>query len=450
MTARKELLDLIEKPEPFDRPAAELAPMRLQAARELFNVRRQQIPILDRRAKEAGIEEIRTLHDLVPLLFAHTVYKSHPQALIENNRWDRMAQWLDTLSVENTAKIDFAGVTDVDDWIDRLREAGHMILATSGTTGKSSFLNQTPGDIDERRRYFQHAKGWPYVEPKRDRPFFALGPSRGPTSLVEAYHLHADVFGRPGEIHFLTDEPIRVSEISRMAQLRKRIAEGRVSPGELREMEEKARARQAEMKGAVERLASLILARRREPVYITGMYPQHVLVIDAAHALGGEDGRFHRESVVHIGGGVKNAALPPDYGERVARFYGDVHDAPTYGMTEMAQALVRCEAKRYHVPPAQIVLLLDQPGERLLSAEDAGPDGHVVGRFAFLDLLYEGRWGGLISGDRVTVDFSERCPCGRHGPTVLDTIGRFSQSGEDDPIGCAGTLDAYIRGVLAS
>ena len=36
------------------------------------------------------------------------------------------------------------------------------------------------------------------------------------------------------------------------------------------------------------------------------------------------------------------------------------------------------------------------------------------------DLLYEGRWGGLITGDKVTVDFKPRCPCGRHGPTLLD------------------------------
>jgi hypothetical protein len=74
----------------------------------------------------------------------------------------------------------------------------------------------------------------------------------------------------------------------------------------------------------------------------------------------------------------------------------------------------------------------------------------VEGRFAFLDLLYEGRWGGLISGDKVEVDFSERCPCGRHGPTILDNIVRYTQvTGGDDHIGCAGTIDAYVRGAMA-
>jgi hypothetical protein len=73
----------------------------------------------------------------------------------------------------------------------------------------------------------------------------------------------------------------------------------------------------------------------------------------------------------------------------------------------------------------------------------------VEGRYGFLDLLYEGRWGGLISGDRIEVDFSERCPCGRYGATILDTIVRYTQlAGGDDHIGCAGTIDAYVRGAM--
>ena len=55
----------------------------------------------------------------------------------------------------------------------------------------------------------------------------------------------------------------------------------------------------------------------------------------------------------------------------------------------------------------------------------------------------------MISGDRVTMDFRP-CPCGRHGPTILDSITRFAPPGEDDHIGCAGTIDAYIRGAMAA
>jgi len=150
---------------------------------------------------------------------------------------------------------------------------------------------------------------------------------------------------------------------------------------------------------------------------------------------------------MNAGGGVKGIALPPDYKEQVGRFYGKVIHPGAYGMTEMAQVMPRCEAGRYHRAPGLIPLILDATGERLLTAADTR-DGVVEGRFGFLDLLYEGRWGGLITGDKVTVDFSSRCPCGRSGPTLLDNISRFTQLGEEDHIGCAGTIDGYIRGAL--
>jgi hypothetical protein len=118
-------------------------------------------------------------------------------------------------------------------------------------------------------------------------------------------------------------------------------------------------------------------------------------------------------------------------------------------MTELAQLLPRCEHNRYHRAPGLITLILDQPGERLLTAAD-GEGGIVEGRFAFLDLMLGGRWGGLITGDKVTADLNGHCPCGRSGPTILDTITRYAQPGEDDHIGCAGTIDGYIRGALAT
>ena len=116
-------------------------------------------------------------------------------------------------------------------------------------------------------------------------------------------------------------------------------------------------------------------------------------------------------------------------------------------MTEIASLMPRCEAGRYHCPPSLIWLILDQTGERLLTEADA-VNGIVVGRFGFVDLIYEGRWGGVITGDKVTVDLKSPCVCGRYGPTLQDNITRWAQPGEDDHIGCAGTIDSYVRGVV--
>ena len=449
MSVRQNLLDQLTSPGVFERRIDDIDAKQLEAARELFHLRRNQIAVVRRRAEEAGIEEIRSLADLVPLLFAHTSYKSYPAAFMESGRWDRMLQWLQTLSVQDVTRVDVEGVRDVDDWIDRLRAGGHIVQATSGTTGKVSFLNHTYGDTQLKRRHYRTISGWPYLQADNSRHVFIVGPSAGPNSAVEAYHNNVAVWGKPGGAHFLTDEPIRIGDISRMASLRHRMEEGTATPGEIEDASRDAAAKGERMKKALEAFTETLLAHRHEPISMTAQWAQHLMIIEQARRMGVGDGEFHPKSLINAGGGVKGVVLPPDYKEQVYRFYGDVVRGGAYGMTELASTMPRCEHMRYHRPPSLIWLLLDQPGERLLGPQD-GPDGVVEGRFAFLDLVYEGRWGGLISGDKVQVDFNETCPCGRPGPTILDTISRFSQPGEDDHIGCAGTIDSYIRGAMAA
>jgi len=447
MTARQQLLDMIDGPAPFDQPASEVAALQLEAARELFAERRERVAVLRRRADDCGVTEVRSLADLVPLLFSHTVYKSYPASFVDAGRWDRMLAWLQTLSTRRVTDVDVEGVADADGWIDRLEAAGHHVLATSGTSGKCSFLNHAPADFDRKLRHWKTALGWPWLMPARDRPFFSLGPSAGPNSAIESARIGAQVWAPPGDAHFLTDEPLRISDIAAGQALRKRMGDGSATPAEIQAFERTAAQRGERMADAVRAFADQILARRHEPMVLTGLWAQHLTIIARARELDIPDGDFHPQSCIGAGGGVKGVALPPDYRQQVDRFYGDVVRTSGYGMTEMAQLMVRCEAGRYHRAPGLVMLILDQDGERLLTEADA-EGGRVTGRFAFLDLAIEGRWGGLISGDKVTVDFGA-CPCGRQGPTLLDNIARWAEPGADDHIGCAGTIDAYVRGALA-
>lgn len=447
-SARRQLLGLIDTPDAaYNQPAAELRDLQLQAARELFEERRAQIPLVRKLADDAGISEIRSFADLVPLLFAHTVYKSYPQSFVDKGRWDRMLEWLGTLSVADVSKVDVSGVTDVDDWLDRLWDAGHAVIATSGSSGKCSFLNHTMEDRANKTAHMRHTVGWPYVKARERRPFFWLGPLKGRNSAIESAISNAENWGRPGAIHALSDAPLRIADVSRMAAMRTRMASGTATPDEIENMNAGVAEQAARMRAEVNRVADTILAHRHEPIFLSGLWSQHMLIIRRARELGIGDGEFHPQTLLGAGGGIKGVALPDDYKDQVERFYGKVVRFGAYGMTEMAQILPRCEAGRYHAAPGLIMLPLNENGDRLLTAED-GAGGVVEARFAFLDLLYEGRWGGLITGDKVTVDFAGRCPCGRHGPTLLDNITRFSQTGQDDHIGCAGTIDAYIRGAV--
>lgn len=448
MSTRSELVDGAVHEDVFDRPWPDIEARQLEAARELFVERRDQIPVLRRRADDSDVTEIRTLDDLVPLLFAHTAYKSYPPSFVAQGRWDRLLQWMQTLSVAKVTDVDVEGVTDVDDWMERLRAAGHMVLATSGSGGKVSFLNHTREDAEKKRRHYRRMSGWPFVKADNSRVVFLTSPSRGPNSAIEAAQNSAAVWARPGEAHFLTDEPLRLAEISASAALNQRMAEGTATPAEIEAAQAEARARGERMSAAMDVFVDKILAHRHEPIVVSALWAQHMSIIERARARGIPDGGFHPDSLVSAGGGLKGVALPADYREQVDRFYGKVIRNNAYGMTEMAQTCPKCQCGRYHRPPGLIWLLLDRDGERRLVADD-GVDGVVEGRFAFLDLLYEGRWGGLISGDKVTIDFKD-CPCGRPGPTILDTISRYAQAGESDHIGCAGTIDAYIRGAVAA
>ena len=72
--------------------------------------------------------------------------------------------------------------------------------------------------------------------------------------------------------------------------------------------------------------------------------------------------------------------------------------------------------------------------------------GEVQCRAGLFDLSMDGRWGGVISGDRIEVDFGP-CACGAATPSIRDTIVRYADLEGDDKIGCAGTIDAYVRGL---
>ncbi len=138
--------------------------------------------------------------------------------------------------------------------------------------------------------------------------------------------------------------------------------------------------------------------------------------------------------------------LPEDFRETI---YGTLNITPEYlfqfySMQEIQTIMPKCrEGGRYHIPPSLVCLPLDKDGEMLMPGVG---EGRVDGRAAFFDLSIEGRWGGIITGDRIEVDYGH-CACGARSPSIADNIARFKDLDGDDKITCSGTLDAYVRGV---
>jgi hypothetical protein len=198
------------------------------------------------------------------------------------------------------------------------------------------------------------------------------------------------------------------------------------------------------MTQAIARITQDILDHRGEPMAIIGLWGQHWQVLQEARAAGVADGEFTPPPLVFGSGGTKGNDLPHDYREQVWRFYGVTSHPVSYGMAELSSGFPRCPAGRYHQTPWVAVLLLDETGERLEHFEG----GEAIGRAAFFDIALTGRWGGVVSADRIEVRRGH-CDCGRTGVTIADKISRFvGSSGADDKLSCAGTMDAYIRGEL--
>lgn len=443
-TAREQIRDLVRSADPFGHPAHDLRPLQLDAAREAFAEHRERVPLLRTRARESGVDAIAGVEDIVPLLFSHTSYKSYPTALISAGRWDRLLRWYSTVSALEPADVDIEGVKDIDEWTDRITAAGHRPYITSGTSGKVSFLNCDAADLAFLRTVVEHLTCWPDpLPPAPTRRGYLLAPASGPMRSIDGFRTHADVFVRPGELMILAEEPLRVSELMSSALVRRRIAESTATPQEIRAYEDESAARHKQLGAAMDRIVDDILAHRDEPLLIAGMNSQQYALAQAARARGVPDGDFHPDTLVLAGGGNKGLALPADYQQQLGAFFGGVRRVRSYGMTELQGSCLACEKGNYHVPPWVVPLVLDEAGEELLNTDE----GVVEGRFAFLDVSLTGRWGGLITGDRVQADFSP-CACGRPGPAVLPDIRRYGDLGGDDKITCAATLDSYVRGMI--
>jgi hypothetical protein len=153
----------------------------------------------------------------------------------------------------------------------------------------------------------------------------------------------------------------------------------------------------------------------------------------------GVHAEFAPNSVAMAGGGGKGIVLPEDAEQVIRAFFG-VELRGGYGMTEQNFYLVTCEHQRLHIPPWVTVLLLDPDSGQPLPRE-----GVQSGRASFFDLSQDGTWGGIVSGDRITVGYSP-CPCGRATLYMDKKIQRFSEiTGDDDKLTCAATPSAQAE-----
>lgn len=445
--AVQKLTRLVESDGRYDIPFAALREAQVAAMNERFQERKEQIKLVGHRAREAGITAVRSHEEVVKLLLPHTAYKSYPEGWLMQQRWDRLSKWLDTVSSHRVPVDKVSKATDVDDWVDKLGREGFFVSCSSGTTGKSAMLIASEKDFSWIRKEAIAAYSWGSgVKPARDRRMFGLAAVASVPRNLATGEAYTAALQDPNYERFAYPvPPITVGSLTQMVVLRKAIADGTAKPGDIAAFEEISAARQKAIDDAVGITANALVEARKSKLHLTGLWAGLYNVAKAVRDLGCSAKDFNPENSIYVGGGLKRAKLPDDYREFVYETFNirPERNYQNYSMQELHSGMPRCHAgNRYHVPPWVVPLLLDNAGDNLLPMSE----GEHEGRAAFFDLSLDGRWGGVISGDKISIDFSP-CACGNKGPSIRDNIVRYADLEGDDKIGCAGTVDAYVRGV---
>lgn len=443
--ALEQLLETVHTKDRYSVPAADLVPMQMEAARQRMAQHGASIQAVGTRIEDTGIKTIGEPADLVPLLFDHTAYKSYPESWLENEKWDMLGQWLDTVTSEPVGRIARDAMKGIDDWIAQLADRGHYISCSSGTSGKISMIPSTLADRQFVKQNFLTAYEWATgVAPSKDYMLVTCVPSSNNFRYIDTWDVLIDQYCGKDATYLLPVEPVTVGRVREMVRLRNAIKDS-ARPADLEAFKTVSAQREQAMADAVQGVAQALVEARGRKLIISGMFAPILKVAEMVREMGFSGQDFHPDNLMMVAGGLKGAEVPADYREQVMEAFNirEGHDFTMYAMQELNGFSPRCRAGRYHVPPWIMLLLLDETGEQLVGQFK----GEAEGRAGFFDLSHEGRWGGVISGDKIEVDYG-KCACGHEGPTIANNIIRFSDLPGGDKISCAGSIDAYVRGAV--
>jgi hypothetical protein len=437
--------------------------LQLRWARRRFEELAPKISALKEQADHNGISRIEKLNDLVPLLYNHTVFKSYPMSLLEKNRFDMLTRWFSRLTPVDLSSIDARDCAGIDDWMTLLEKKTPLkIFHTSGTTGKLSFIPRTTLEYELWMKTLLKNTWYPFGATPGESPGPDLRmPVIYPTVRYGRYasqqvisYLSAHLAPSPDQVYTLNNGTLSADLVSMSGRIRVAQAKGELSQFKLTDgqrvafkqyLEELAR-RPEETAEFFKKITEQLVGKR---VFVTA-------VTNALYQAA-EEGRsrgirnvFSADSHGFTGGGGKGTTLPSDWKDSVVDFSGIPKSRweVSYGTTEITGPMTGCSAGYYHIPAYFIPFLLDPVTGAILPRQ-----GTQTGRFAVFDALAQNLWGGIVTGDKLTIEWDRECACGRRGAHIHDNVERYSESVTgDDKVTCAGTVDttdAALQSLLA-
>jgi len=185
------------------------------------------------------------------------------------------------------------------------------------------------------------------------------------------------------------------------------------------------------------RLLDIALALKGERILFSGTWHQEWQMAEQGLARGAV-GVFGEGSIVFVSGGSKGQVVPDDWQDRLKEFTGLKRFDQVYGMTELTASAYMCTEGYFHYEPWIVPFVLDPDNGAALPRQ-----GIQTGRAAFFDLHAHTYWGGFITGDEISIDYSP-CPCGQTTLRLAGKVERYSEKrGGDDKISCAASEEAH-------
>ena len=438
-------------------PRAELEEIQRLAMDLRFQEHRQSIEILRKLADRLGVNELREFNDVTPLLFAHTAFKSYPSSLMEKKRFDLMTKWLDKLTSYDLSTLDVSDCVSIDGWIDRLDEETPLeVITSSGTTGTLSIIPKS------KRGAMKTMQMWRMFlfqtfgkEPAEEEPNVQVdviwpNHARGKLGHLRMADMIRTEFtgGDESRFHALYNDAIDTDLMFLASRMQLAAARGeldrlKIDPALLQRREEFTAMQERRPREMADFLAKCTRDLAGKRVFMTSAYPlMHQLAEEGLKQ--GVRGVFAPNSAILTGGGAKGYVLPENFMDGIREFLGVERIQEGYGMSEISAFHWACDQGHYHVQPWVIPFLLHPD-----SGEPLPRRGKVTGRAAFYDLFNEAHWGGVISGDEITIEWDQPCPCGLESVYIHHDIMRYSekQGVDDDRISCSATTQVNDEAV---
>lgn len=422
----------------------ELDALQLQWAQKRFSELQERISALDSLAEKQGVKFIDSFETLATILFTHQVYKNYPFAFIERKQFAELTRWLNKLTAHDLSSLDLRGVNTIDEWLERLDEAGMFVFHSTGTSGKLSFF---PRSQVEKEAWIEGTYAFleafmPGIRKTHLPVFWPAYRSGRQAGMRLITHFGPALAGSEAEYHSLFESPMSADFMSLAMRMKHAQEHGDLSTIDKIKAIFKTKGEIVTLKARKATLTrnffdKMVREYRGRRVFL--MASATDLLDVALEGLGaGQHHVFASDSVLLTGGGFKGRKEIQDWKGILQEFYGVDRVFMSYGMTELNTYNLACWKGVYHVFPWNIPLVLDQHGNPLPRK------GVQTGRAGYFDLLAQTYWGGILTGDRVTVHYDEECGCGWKGPWIEDNVQRFTElMGGEDIISCAGVQSAY-------